>query len=257
MKVDEFLKSDPIKKAKLDARLDTLANISEMYQRFAANLFAENSLTDNDWRELVEILLNDNLSIGKTTFLIRNFCRNDRKLKGKDAKVLNDIIYGRLVSFDVFCQLLIKLKYYSTLEEAKAYVRYQIGLDLGLMDEIRKSQQLGIYIMWSTFDPKGDDPFGDPMPDVEELISSLGLERVTSPYLLFEYKLPPNVGPKIPTICDSYAGKSWSRYFYRVGENAPYGMTTPTDTSLAKEGRPEVVHEVIKAENLVSPLRRV
>lgn len=256
MNLKDYLdNSTPYKEKNIRAILTRLANTGPLCRRMITNLFAESSFTVRDWDELF-LLLKENRSVEKLKGAITEFCQRGRSLKGNPAKISAGHSLGRVVSFNKFCYMLVKLKYYSDFEEARADIRYRIDLDAKIMDSKWKSQKLGRYIMWSTFDPKRNNPFRKSM-NVDNLICSLGLTPITGPVLLLHYQLPSGILPKVPTFCDAYANPVWPEYFHRVGKSAPYGMTTPSQPCKVKTGRPEVVHEVITANNIISPLRWV
>jgi hypothetical protein len=256
MKFEEYYNGlDTEGKNKIEIQLRALSNCCVTHETMVENLYAETSLDVADWDEFISALLHEEVISEKLAIVIRDFCRNDRSLIGGNAKIGADTIIGHVMSANRFAELLLKLRYYNDIDEAKAGIRHIIGLDPKTMINRWKEQDLGRFIMWGTFNPSGGEPFGDPIPIASEIVCSLGLEPISSPLLLFVYILPTNLEAKIPTFCDAYAGDFVPRYFQRVPEGSPYGMTVPTEFCPIVEGKPEVVHAVIKAKELVYPLR--
>lgn len=218
------------------------------------NLFIESRISLSEWGELFAPLLAKK-EINDVKLTITEFSQK-RLLVGEKAKILPDQLLARIISFDRFCRLLVKLRHYATLREAKEDVQFRIDLKLSSVDKRWKSLEIGRYIMWSTLDASSNGPFWHKIAK-DELICSLGLNPIPSLVLLLEYKLPKTVDAKVPTFFDAYSGLVWSKYFYRVESHEPYGMTVPTKLCPVAIGHPEVVHKVIKAENLTSPLKTI
>jgi hypothetical protein len=147
--------------------------------------------------------------------------------------------------------MLVDLGYYVTLPAAKADVRRLLGLThIKTMGRRWMTHSLGQYLMWSTFDPSGNQPFADRTINPRDLVCSLGLEPILGPVLLLEYFLPTSTLPRVPTVCDAYAGKLWPRYFLRAGPTASVGATLAANCRKGTKSRPEVVHAVVEAKNL-------
>jgi hypothetical protein len=153
--------------------------------------------------------------------------------------------------------MLLDMGYSIDPDEASAQLRIHLDILPTELPEDWKEFPMGWHIMWSTFDPDSNFPFGDPLSQGRHILCSSGLGSDLWPVLVLEYNLPNNVEPHIPRFCDAYAGKKqgWIRYFRPAIEGAPYGRTMPTDTCPIQVGRPEVVHVVVKMRNLIRPMR--
>jgi hypothetical protein len=232
-----------------------LKSSSPECENFYENLYREYCLSSNDWNELFSGLIGTGRDIPKLITQIQLFFRNNRQLIGERIH-LSPPVLGRIRSFKRFCDDLVDLGYYVDYDQAVADITYKIGMELSEIEEEDtewKSQFFFKYILWSTFDPKGGDPFGFSC-DKEEVLRSLGIGLIDDQVLLFRYALPADINPKIPTIGDAYSG-DFNKYFNRVSEGSPYGMTRSTNLSLTANGKPETVHETIKIHNSTSPMR--
>jgi hypothetical protein len=256
MNFNDFLdKVGASKRNKIRKRLNDLAAESSIMQQMVQNLYSESRLKRKDWEPLAESLMRATSGVKKTEQIIRNFCRDGRCLKGGIAKVRSDTTYGRIVSFEYFCELLVKLDYHVDIQEAKANIRSLIGCSLSKIPDKWKEWKLARFFMWSTFNLKGRKPFGKSPLKSALILCMLGITPKDGPFIILEYRLPNEIKPFIPTFCDAYAADFWSRYFRPAPPGAPYGRTMPTDTCPTQKGCPEVVHEVIQLNNLVKPLR--
>lgn len=259
MNFDQFLKNEkPRESTKVLNRLTDLANESAIMRQMCHNLlFAETRLKNADWNALFTALCKGRHGINETEQIIRAFCVSKRLLKGGNAKIIPERTMGRAVSKEQFCEMLVKLGYHADIDEARANLTmYVEDVPISDLPALWKARQISMYNMWSTFDLKEQDyPFGTPLANPAKILCMLGKDPDPSPVLLFEFRLPVNVTPRIPTFCDAYAGKIWSRYFRPALPGESYGTTMPTDTCSDKKGRPEVVHRTILLENLVKPVR--
>ncbi len=238
-------------------RLNTLAAESSIMHQMVQNLFSESRLDLADWDALASKLLNAAPGNKETEEAIRAFCLYNRSLKGGTAKIDSDTIFGKIISLDRFCEILVKLRYHMNIDEAKTNVtEIMMGCPPSKMPKEWKEREVACFIMWSTFNPKSGRPFGNTPLKAELLLCVLGIPPEKGPHLIFEYRLPDGTKPYIPTICNAYAGDFWTRYFRPAPPGASYGLTMPTDNCPIQQGRPEVVHEVIKAKHFVAPLER-
>ena len=258
MTLNDYLKKlESRDQRKILLRLSKLATESSITQQMIQNLYNESRLKKDEWHELAIALINASPGNMETERTIREFCRSGRCLKGVSAKIEKNVVLGRVISLEQFCEMLVKLKYQVDIDEAKAYIRSLFDVPPLKMPDEWKKRKIGRFLMWSTFHPDGKGPFVSLSPSILKICCVLGLSPSSGPVILFEYKLPVRIKALIPTFCDAYASDIWSRYFRPAPPSARYGLTMPTDTCPIQQGRPEVVHEVIQAKNLVTPLRYV
>lgn len=240
----------------IEKRLTDLIPESSIMRQMVNNLYSEIRFKEFDCKELAENLLNSPSGNEKTELIIRDFCRANRCLKGDEAMLPSDSILGRIVSFERFCELMVESWDHLDIDEAKEYLRRIImNLPPDQLPDEWKNTEIGKHIMWSTFDENGGLPFGNPRPDVAFILCSLGLAIERGPFILFEYKLPIGIKPHVPTFCDAYAGDFWTAFFRTSPPGSSWGYTMPTEIDEEQKPLPEVVHVVIKAENLVDSLR--
>ena len=239
----------------IKTRINSIRHDSPIMLQMVQNLCLEDHFKENDWKELADNLLHSLSGNDKTEHIIRDFCRNNRILKGEEAKINSERILGRVISFKRFCNLLVELGYHVTIEEAEVYMRSLMSKPISELPDEWKERKIGRFLMWSTFNKRGRMPFGNPRPKAAIIVCTLGLPLLEGPYILLIYQLVDEPIPRVPTFCDAYAGNFWSKYFRTSSPGAEYGLTMPTDTCPDQKPRPEVVHEVIKGEKLVEPIR--
>ncbi len=108
-----------------------------------------------------------------------------------------------------------------------------------------KQCNLGSYLMWSTFQAAGGDPF-EGCADAATVRERLGLlEPVRAEdeeLCLLVYTVPSDVNIQYPTLADAYAGDDWPALFRCSNPGDAWGYTSG--------GHPEVVHEVITGTHL-------
>jgi len=256
MRFQRFLDSiDPTERNTIIAQLEDLAQESSIAEQMRDNLFAETRLRRDDWQALVTALLGTRTGRRRMQRVIRDFCRDNRQLKGGSASLLPGVVLGRAVGHERFCRMLVSLGYHADIDEAKAALRSILGLPRSKIPRFWQGRDMGRCVMWATFDQlEIQDPFGLPPPRSDIIICSLGMRPVRGPVLLLQYRLPGRMKPKIPTFCDAYAGTSWPRYFQPAGPGASWGETVPTDPCPMRARRPEVVHSVIQLRALVKPM---
>jgi hypothetical protein len=242
-------------RAIIEEKINKLIPNSPVMLKMVSNLYLENCFEMNDCKELADSLLNSSSETDTTELIIRDFCRANRSLKGEEAKIPNDKNLGRIISFDRFCELLVELETHTDIDEAKEYVRSIIDLPLDEAPDEWKDVELGIFLMWSTFNENEKRPFGENLPKISTILCSLGLPFENKPHLLFEYILPDEIKPHIPTFFDAYAGCFWTKFFHRASPGLNFGYTMPTEEDEKQKPRPEVVHKPIKAKCLVEKLR--
>ncbi len=239
----------------IQSKLNQMVGGSSIDQQLVHNIYAESRLNQKDWEELIRLVELPGTNRNNFEEIMKGFCRNHCGLNRNRAKVKVTTVFGRAVSFDKLCEMLYKESdEFDSFEEVQDYLLELILTPLSDTPDLWKSFEIGKHIMWGAFDSNGGRPFGNPLPDRESLICSLGILRMDPPVVIFEYRLPKEIKPCIPTICHAYASEQWSPYFRPALPRESYGITMPTDTCSRKVGRPEVVHCVIKAKNLVEPL---
>jgi hypothetical protein len=228
---------------------------SSIMHQMVENLYNETQLRSKDWIVLVNALLKSRPDPVFMTSTIKSFCQDNRILRGRRAKINPTQVFGRIISFDSLSDLLVKLRYHADVDEAKASIRAIIGRPISKLPLHWKNRDMGRFLMWATFSPLGHRPFEDLPPDNRIILCLLGMNPNTYPILYLEYCLPNNIKARVPTFCDAYASNLWTRYFRPAPFMAPYGLTMPTEECPVQVGLPEVVHEVIMAENLIRPIR--
>ena len=228
--------------------LDEIASRSAVHHQFTQNIFADHQLGEQDWDSFFSLLSNSSTSTRDLEQKIRFFCQ-DRTLRGRpSSKNSAQIIYGRIVPLEVFCDILVKEGF---------YVELAIDRSTDSLPSHWSKYPLGKFLMWSTFGDDQPKPFGEPEPPGAEIQCVLGIPPIRNggPLILLEYKIPHSVKAYAPTVCDAYAGAFWSRYFRPPQRGNDHGRTMPTDNCPIQRGKPEVVHEVITAAYLDQPLR--
>jgi hypothetical protein len=109
-------------------------------------------------------------------------------------------------------------------------------------------------IVWATFDAQDDSlsPFLG-APSAEYVCGVLGLDpNDKGPLLLFEYSLPPDVVPSIPTVADAYAGGVFQVFFRPAPGNAQHGLTMTWPAYSDQPVRPECVHPPFSGGTFIS-----
>lgn len=255
-------------RAGISGTLKLLDRSDSIAQQMLRNLYVERGLLRRDWRRLIEALVglyeSRDLASGASAEdlaaiqeVFREFCRENRILKGIDAAVPPSRCLGRVVNLDDLCDLMVKLGYHAEKEEAREEVQCLLDRPTNDLPSYWKRRDLGRFLMWATFDPDGDSPLGNPLPAPERVVCQLGLPASPGkgPPVVFQYCLPSGAAARKPTFCDAYAADFWPRYFRPNPLPEPYGRTMPTDTCPEEVGRPEVVHEVVTGESLKAPPR--
>jgi hypothetical protein len=184
------------------------------------------------------------------------FCRS-RILNGDDASINKDVILGRVINLEHYCDILIKERIFLDVYEAKSFIELLIDTAVVSIPEHWKSMPMGKHAMWATFDQNGERPFGNDPPPARAILCVLGIKASAGPHLVLEYQLPPSIPAKIPTFADAYADSHWAMYFRPAIPRQSCGLTKPTEDCHTDVGRPEVVHDIIKIEALSFPMRYV
>ncbi len=252
----EYLRSSNPKKTKtVCKKLRDLAASHNVAFQMYQNLITEPRLSLNDWDTLFDTLYQTPPGNIATKKVITEFCRK-RLRNGEPAIIEKDVVLGKVLCEEDYINMLLKKNYSCSEDDAIETLMIQKRIHPSKFPRVWKKNPIGEYNIWSTFDlTEKQCPFGNPEPPKDKILCMLGLESQKGNILIFEYLLPKNVIPRIPTFTDAYAGNYWLRYFRPAIIDEPYGRTMPTDTCKAKTGRPEVVHEVIRLENLKKPLR--
>jgi hypothetical protein len=250
------------KRRKVEDHLHHFAVTCSICHQMVQNLYAEQELHCRDWisliRKLVKIPANSGSRDNKAVeAAIRGFCRENRILGGCVSDLSPATLYGRVVLMEDFRDLMVKLGYHSTKEVAEKDLLAHLGVPPEDLPRTWRERELGLFLMWGTFDPDGGPPLGKPTPPADHVVCQLGLPPAQGKGLplTFQYCLPAGIEPRKPTICDAYAGEFWPLYFRPNPLRVTYGQTMPTDTCPEKLGKPEVVHKVVKAETLRAPIR--
>jgi hypothetical protein len=141
---------------------------------------------------------------------------------------------------------------------------------------VLESLPLGLFVIWSTFDGERleIDPFPPRPLKIEDMAAIMGLDytllfgeqttarRPKAHCVLMTYTLPSDIAPHTPSVVEAYAGTSKLNYFFEVYQHEvnvalrhfPRTMATPRAAD--KAGVPEVVHQVVFADQLLAPLQQ-
>lgn len=259
MKLQEFLDLNlAIDQAGIKAALDSIASLGTVYIRVARNFKIESDLEGDDWEEFVNCLLPSNKDPNEMIVDFSNFSSNGRELQGKAISLSVDKVFGRITGFNRYAMLVDSIGgHFSDSREIKRALRRRIGKDPKRISPRIRKLPLGGRIIWATFREGSNHPFGNPRLSKEEIVCSLGLPPLRSLALVFEYTLPRDVQPKIPTICDAYRQSGWHFLFLRVNESDFHGKTDPTPGCPIASGFPEAVHRQTTLQTLVTPLTLV
>jgi hypothetical protein len=239
-------------------RLGEIAGESQAAHSMVKNLFRETRLGTADWEALATGITEAPDGPDETARAIVRFCRSGRKLRGGKANVSADSVFGRVVPQEKLCSTLMSLRCHGDTDMLRAWLRSQVALAPSRMSRTWKNCPMGEHLIWATLDSHGGrEPFGVPLAPGSDLLCALGMPPEGGPVLLLEYELPIGVHPMVPTICDAYAADTgfWPEWFRSAPPGAAHGWTIPTDICPVQEGRPEVVHDVVKFSQLVKPMR--
>jgi hypothetical protein len=162
---------------------------------------------------------------------------------------------GRAISFENFCDLLVKERAFATRAGAASAIR---SLHLKSVHKIHRTLTdvpLGRYLMWSTFAPHDARHLAfDSFPDDADYVRGvLGLSRLDrgDPLVILDYSRPRGLGLRFPTVADCYAGSAWNYFFNPAPDGHEFGLTKPWPEYETEAPRPEVVHDVLTSQFLV------
>jgi hypothetical protein len=223
------------------------------------SLVSESRLPESAWDELLNILLSSSNNPVELQRAISDFCKR-WTLAGDEMPTVKLKTLGRAITEKWLVAHTRKLLVGRPRINASREVRDLYTKPFSIVKARWSGRDLGRYLMWSTFDPKGENPFRRFPRSADSIRRVLGLDPNFSgdPLLLLDYTLPSTANPRFPTIADAYAGDEWSYFFTPAPESAPYGMTMawPEYASRTRP-RPEVVHEVIKGVQMKNQARKV
>lgn len=245
---------------KITARLADLALQSALTARGVDNLYLEHRLDQEAWKLLIAELLTAKDSRSDLAAAISKVLRG-WILKGPEVALVvsGTMIYGRAISLDRFCALLIKQGHFASVKTARRRLRRLLSETLTQMVTDCTRFKLGQYLMWGTFSSANpaSDPFAGMPPSADAVRALLGLERNEKgqPLLLMQYTLPEGVAGRFPTVAEAYAGEGWSYFFRPSPTGSSSGLTLPWPEYQDENPRPEVVHDVIGGEQLAARLR--
>ena len=193
--------------------------------------------------------------------------RRNFGLQGFDSKALSGIVFGRAVLLKKFAEFLQPrldaLNCLDTQEQIQTTLRSLHGktkLDAPpynrqYFDAIVQTP-IGRDAVFATFAKPiatNQGPWAHPLPSAKEVRErvALGLDPPGEDYLLFTYRLPIDVVPRVPTS----ASPSWSyQKWFRPNPNAAkerHGWTAPLNSAFAS--LPEIVHPKIDGTTLIFP----
>jgi hypothetical protein len=257
MNINEALDNLKLVPKEVHDGLNRFAADSGINLQLAQNLRSESRLTLECWTSLLPILCDrsDSETIGHNVRLALRLC----------------ILQGPLVSSPIERQFghAVTRKRFRTVLEAQHFsyqgaagaLRHMLGKPLRLLHERWKEIEMGIYLIWATFNPNDDkeSPFKDIDGSATMVMGLLGLDinEAGEPLLLFKYVLPEHVQPLFPTVAEAYAGDAWSYFFRPAPKESSYGMTLPWPEFQNWSPRPEVVHRPIKMSCVIEPLREI
>jgi hypothetical protein len=260
MKIDEALKTIPLAdQRRVRANLRRLSTRSAVAYQAVLNFHSETRFTQEGWTTTFAGLRDGSDPDGCRQSVSRTF--RVLTLRGPEVSLGLTCKLGRAVTLQRLCRLLCKLNYFATVSSARRAVRNMLSQPVTILTKRWKNYQLGIYLMWSTFNPDAAErsPFENMPNSAEGIRGLLGLDRNESelPLILFEYILPRDTVARFPTLAEAYAGEEWPYFFRPAPVGAPYGMTMPWPELEKSEPRPELVHAVLAGASLMAPLREV
>jgi hypothetical protein len=244
----------------VEQRMYVLARDSGLGSQAVANIRNESRLSAEAWQTIFRGLLSAPLDSGVITYALTDSLRC-WTLKGPALSVPGSIKLGRAITIDRFCRMLVKLGYFASNQTAWRAVRSIISKPAGVAKWRLGHVKLGLYLIWSTFNPGIDEagPFDEMPKEADVIMGRLGLDRNErgKSLLLLEYMRPPEITLRFPTVAEAYAGQQWSYFFRPATQAAAYGMTMPWPEYEREAPLPETVHEPTHGANLSAPVRRV
>ena len=255
--------------AALDSLLAAWTSADAVAKQAAANLQNEHgSEVDKLESYLVELANRaPQLSVASTEIEFKQAGKTFR-LAGHETTPCNGAIFGRAMLLENYARYVFpeleKLRYTDTAEEIHATLRKLDGVDeatappyLGGYFQAIRQTPLGRGAVFATFAKPvntGQRPWRAPIPDADAIRSSiaLGEDGEGKDYILFAYRLPPEVVPRVPTTASP--GWFYQRWF-RPNVHAAtdlHGWTEPLKPGFNR--LPEIVHEEIFGTTVVFPI---
>jgi hypothetical protein len=256
---EALAKLNPHDQRQIREKLLILATHSGIGRSAADNMYLESRLPEAAWDALFGALL----SVGADPGEIRDAITNATRawtLNGPAVAHAHPVTLGRAVTAVRFCQQqLVSSGRYSSISSARRALTYLLGKPPSSVARIWRSIDLGVYLMWSTFNSAfGSRPFDSLPPSATIIRGRIGLSKnQRGALLILEYTLPSHVSQRFPTIADAYAGTEWNYFFRPAPPTALYGLTMPWLEFELEEPCPEVVHKVVSTVQLSSPLKLV
>ena len=228
-------------------------------QQAVINIWAETRLSDATWKAMIKALRKAPQTIIAIRSAIRDVCRGNL-LAGPHIVCRDGQRFGRAVTLDRFCALVATTSYMAP-TDVRRELRSTVRKPLEIVRQRWRNRALGRHLMWAAFrdTARNCSPWQRLPSTADGIRAILGLdplERGRS-LLLLEYALPPSDGPLYPTVADSLSGDSWPYFFRPASDGAPYGLVMSWPSVRRRQGRPEVVHNVITGRNLTARPRVV
>jgi hypothetical protein len=226
-------------------RMRTLASASATNRQAFLNLEMESRLTATAWLDLINAVLTGDPSPLEIQKRVIQTCRL-HVLSGPEATA-SSLVFGRAVTRDRFCELMVDLGVHPTLDAARRELRRVKRLMPHQLRIRWRNRVLGRYVIWSTFSLSASDPFDGIKGSSDRFRCLLGLDKNEQgmSLLLLRYSLPASLRPLYPTIAEAYSGTQWLYYFRPAPPAESHGWTLTWDECSDESGRPEVVHPAI------------
>jgi hypothetical protein len=240
--------------------LSVFGGSTALCYRARACLQCESRLPLEAWKSLFESLLAAGVGNPKTIQEAMVRAWRDWILKGPLVNAAGVYKFGRAVTLEYFCRLLVEEGYFPSVLIAKRNIKNLLMRPAEVVASRWRTLLMGRYLMWATFQAgKTTDPFEELTGTADEIRGLLGLDRNEKglPLLLLVYTLGDRQAPRFPTVADAYAGDRWNYFFTPAPAGASSGMTLPWPEYEDRAPRPEVVHAVITGSQIISPLRLI
>ncbi|MBM4044525.1 MAG: hypothetical protein FJ279_05370 [Planctomycetes bacterium] len=186
---------------------------------------------------------------------VRQFCHQHTQEGDEDPQARASVL-GHVHELDALAKRLRDAASGETIADAKARLRhlmYSVPSAQRLTEQKRElgSKPLAYYQVWSFYDLPHDNPFAALDHSRSEIVDRLGLgayERDPMAELVaWSHRLPSGASAKKPTAWDADASQD-SVYWRPGGRTQP--LHKPRDS-----GFPEVVHDVVSAQEFVTPMQ--
>jgi hypothetical protein len=225
-------------------KLQILKDNSTTDRQAVINLYAEPHLPLSVWQAITSAVLNAPPDAVAIRSAMRNTCRK-WILNGKRVNFSSPRAFGRAVTWDRFCELLVALNYHPDTDAARAELQHILTLPVPAIQRRWQRRFIGRHVMWSTFSDDPSDAFSGLDGPADSIRCRLGLEQSErgSALLLFEYQLPIGISCRTPSMADACASDPWLYFFRPASKDDPHGWTMTWDECAHERSRPEVVHE--------------